>query len=68
MLGRKKKDREGKEKKGIVCPKCGCADLRYADGRPWNVLKTVPGANSIRRRRVCRNCGKYVWTREVIEE
>jgi hypothetical protein len=53
---------------GIRCPKCGCADFKDEDGRPWEVLnvKKIPGA--IRRYMVCRYCGRRIRTKEVIEK
>lgn len=48
-----------KKPDGLKCPDCGCRDLITP-----NVIR-IPGA--IRRYRVCRNCGKHVRTREVIE-
>ena len=53
---------------GIKCPKCGCRDLRDDSGRPWDVVKTIPMIGQIRRRRRCRHCGKYVYTREKLEK
>jgi len=51
--------------RGLVCPRCGCADLRLPDGRaPWMVQKTEKILGGVRRRRVCRHCGKVIYTRE----
>jgi len=47
------------EQRGIVCPRCGCAHYEVCNTEP---LKT----NSIRRRRICRNCGKKIVTYEGI--
>ncbi len=52
---------------GIVCPRCGCRDLRAPDGRPWEITHTERKFGFIRRRRVCRYCGKVVITREKKE-
>ncbi len=52
---------------GIVCPRCGCRDLRAPDGRPWEITKVERKYGFIRRRRVCRHCGKVVNTHERIE-
>jgi len=52
---------------GIRCPRCGCADLRGYDGRPWRTVKTLPIPGAIRRYRICRNCGRRVRTREIID-
>ncbi|MBE3070799.1 MAG: hypothetical protein IMZ66_11250 [Planctomycetes bacterium] len=52
---------------GIVCPECGCADLRSEDGRPWEISKTERMFGFIRRRRICRHCGTVVHTRETVE-
>jgi len=53
---------------GLRCPNCNCADLRDVNGRPWDVTKTEKHPGYIRRRRICRNCGKSVYTRERIEK
>jgi len=54
---------------GIECPRCGCKDLRDDRGLPaWEVIKTMKGNGHIRRRRRCRHCGKYVYTREKLEQ
>ncbi len=60
--------RQGNSAGGIRCPSCGCADLRDPLGPGWEITHTkkVPGA--IRRRRVCRNCGKAVRTRETLDK
>lgn len=42
---------------GLVCPKCGCADLR--------VLNTRQSLGQILRYRQCRHCGCRVATYEV---
>ena len=42
---------------GLVCPKCGCADLR--------VLNTRYVMGRIVRYRLCRHCGRRVTTYEV---
>ncbi len=39
----------------VRCGRCGCADLRRADG----TRGTTPGAERFERK-VCRNCGKMV--------
>lgn len=44
--------------RGLACPDCGCRDLRAS-----HTYRTGP-ANSIRRRRVCRRCGRVVHTYE----
>jgi len=63
------------EDKGIRCPRCGCRDMRDEDsGLPvsvapkWKVTKVEKGRGYIRRRRVCRNCGGVVFTKEKIEK
>ncbi len=43
-------NRAGDERAGIVCRKCGCADMR--------VTRTTRTADGIRRERVCRHCGR----------
>jgi len=42
---------------GLVCPRCGCADLR--------VLNTRHTMGRIVRYRLCRHCGRRVTTYEV---
>lgn len=54
------------KQKGIECPNCGCSHLLSEDGKPWDVTKSVPQSGFIVRKRVCRNCGKKVTTRERI--
>ena len=43
--------------RGVVCPRCGCADLR--------VLNTRYQSERIVRYRQCRHCGRRVTTYEV---
>ena len=43
---------------GLVCPRCGCADLR--------VVNTKQRANRVSRRRECRHCGKRITTSEKL--
>jgi len=59
---------------GLQCPRCGCKHLTEPDGSPttettpaWKITKTERHVGFIRRKRVCRHCGKVVRTREVIE-
>ena len=42
---------------GLVCPRCGCADLP--------VLNTRYQSGRIKRYRQCRHCGRRVTTYEV---
>ena len=58
---------DGKNRKGLKCPRCGCADFRAEDGRPFDTVKTVNIPGAIRRYKICRWCGKRVRTRETIE-
>lgn len=44
--------------RGLACPRCGCRDLRVI--RPYD----APGVR--RRRRVCRHCGRVVFTVETL--
>lgn len=44
----------------MKCPKCGATQL----GDKKGVLETRHGERSIRRRRLCKNCGKRFTTRE----
>lgn len=50
---------------GIRCPSCGC---RHCPKDPTKVDRTVTlGVNqSIRRYRICRNCGRAFITKEVV--
>jgi len=58
---------DGRARKGLICPRCHCADLRAADGLTgWLVTHTMKGRDRIRRRRICRHCGKVVFTTETI--
>jgi Zn ribbon nucleic-acid-binding protein len=43
---------------GLACPKCACRDLR--------AYYTRARLNHILRKRICRNCGHEVITRERI--
>ena len=45
----------------MKCPFCGCENTRVVDSRP------VDEDNSIRRRRVCDDCGRRFTTYEKIE-
>ncbi|HOK96389.1 MAG TPA: hypothetical protein PK052_06780 [Anaerohalosphaeraceae bacterium] len=45
---------------GLRCPSCGCTHFYTIDSRP------IVG-NRIRRRRICRNCGRQVRTIERID-
>lgn len=53
--------------KGLQCPVCGCKDILDQDGRPWTTSRTIKLHRMIRRYRICRNCGKRIRTREVID-
>jgi transcriptional regulator NrdR family protein len=44
------------EKRGLICPKCGCADLR--------VMYTRHRVGVVLRARDCRHCGRRIITRE----
>ena len=52
---------------GLVCPKCGCMHFPEPSAEKWDVTHTKPGHGYIRRRRVCRHCGRVITTRERIE-
>lgn len=54
--------------KGIECPNCGCNHLLSEDGKPWKVTDTIQQSGFIIRKRICRNCGKRITTRERIVE
>ena len=45
---------------GIRCPGCGCKDLRVY------YTRSLTGGR-IRRRRICRNCGRMVSTTEKLQ-
>jgi len=45
-------------KTGLVCPECGCRDLR--------AYYTRAKRDHILRKRICRHCGREVLTRERI--
>lgn len=49
------KDKQ-EENTGIVCPHCGCADLRVVYTRRYGTRKI--------RRRECRHCGRRMFTFE----
>lgn len=53
---------------GIRCPKCGCADFRDEEGRPWEVTNVVKIPGATRRYKNCRHCGHRVRTKETIEK
>ena len=45
-------------RRGIVCPQCGCRDLRTTNTEPLR-------GGRVRRRKTCRHCGRKVVTYEV---
>ncbi len=47
-----------KPERGIACPRCGCCHFRTTHTEP------LPSGR-IRRRKVCRHCGKKVVTYEI---
>lgn len=49
--------REGNDCKGVSCPQCGCCH-HYT-------THTLLRRNKVRRRRVCRHCGKVFMTTEL---
>lgn len=53
--------------RGIQCPKCGCRHMVDPQPPNWHVTNTYQRQGYIRRRRVCRNCGRVVYTREILE-
>jgi len=57
-------------RKGLRCPKCGCADFYDESGLPVGFVTThtVPLVGVIRRYKYCRNCGKRIRTKEVVEK
>ncbi|NIP26657.1 MAG: hypothetical protein GWN94_19800 [Phycisphaerae bacterium] len=60
--------RDANKNVGLKCPKCGCADFRTEDGRPWKTVTTVPIPGAVRRYKICRHCGKRIRTKETIEK
>jgi len=62
--------KEKKKPQGLRCPKCGCADFRDELGMPAGFVTThtVPLPGAIRRYKYCRNCGKRIRTKEMIEK
>ena len=62
-----RKKKKKKKYSGLKCPRCGCADFRTVDGRPWDTVKTVNIPGAVRRYKVCRYCGKTIRTRETID-
>jgi transcriptional regulator NrdR family protein len=48
----------------MKCPACGCTRLDCKDSRPG---RANPQDNSIRRRRVCAECGLRFTTHELID-
>ncbi len=48
-----------RENTGLICTTCGC--------RHFEVTHTTQVARGVRRRRVCRNCGKSCHTLEILE-
>jgi transcriptional regulator NrdR family protein len=47
-------------KRGLICPYCG--------HHSFETVKTIPLLGWIRRYRICKNCGRKVRTREIIEK
>jgi transcriptional regulator NrdR family protein len=47
------------ERRGLVCPKCGCGHFRVIYTRPMRDGRII-------RRRECRNCGRRVLTSEKV--
>ena len=60
--------RDAKKNKGLKCTRCGCADFRTEDGRPFDTVTTILIPGAIRRYKICRHCGKRIRTRETIEK
>jgi len=53
--------------RGLICPRCGCINFAGSPSEVWSVTHTQPRRGYIRRRRVCRNCGHAIFTRERVE-
>lgn len=51
-------DTTSDERRGLECPKCGC--------RTWRVTNTWLLNGRIKRRRVCRHCGRPMNTYETV--
>lgn len=49
-------ERDKPPEKGLECKRCGC--------RMFSVEWTRPTQCGIRRKRICRHCGKPIWTTE----
>jgi len=47
------------ERRGLVCPRCGCGHFRVIYTRPTHGGRII-------RRRECRNCGRRVLTAEQV--
>lgn len=47
------------EQEGLVCPRCGC--------KHFEVTHTLRQRCRIRRRRVCRHCGRAIYTVEITQ-
>lgn len=52
------KSQASKPERGIACPRCGCCHLRTTHTEP------LPSGR-IRRRKVCRHCGRRMVTYEL---
>jgi hypothetical protein len=53
---------------GLRCPYCGCVHLGSYSQQAHDITRTIPlgRGQSIRRRRVCRNCGREFTTSEQV--
>lgn len=45
----------------LTCPDCGCQDFDVYRVKPWS-------GGSKPRERQCQNCGRIVYTREVVSD
>jgi hypothetical protein len=57
---------EGRPAEPITAKKTDKGNIIFSD-QPWKVVKTENFPGFIRRKRICRNCGFVVRTREKIE-
>ena len=68
--GGQRTDDRKKKPQGLRCPKCNCADFYDEDGRPagFGTTHKLNLSGAVRRYKYCRNCGKRVRTKEVIDK
>lgn len=57
---------------GLICPRCGCRHF-LPDGSgghesTWKTVRTELRSGAVRRRRICRHCGRRIFTIERAED